>query len=130
MPAWGLAKLDTVAIAQRSTLPEAIRAGVKIAMGTDCGVGYHGTNAREIGLLVEAGMTAMQAIEASTRVAAELMRRSEDLGTLEAGKIADLIAVDHDPLGDPDRIGDPGTVRLVVKDGAIAKDSDARASSR
>ena len=62
-------------------------------------------------------------------MAAELMRRSDDLGTLEAGKIADLIAVDHDPLGDPDRIGDPDTVRLVVKDGAIAKDSDARGSS-
>jgi imidazolonepropionase-like amidohydrolase len=129
MPAWAMAKLDTVAIAQRSSLPEAIRAGVKVAMGTDCGVGYHGTNAREIGLLVEAGMTAMQAIEASTRVAAELMRRSDDLGTVEAGKIADLIAVDHDPLGDPDRIGDPGTVRVVVKDGVVAKDTDGRTSA-
>jgi imidazolonepropionase-like amidohydrolase len=129
MPAWGMAKLDTVAIAQRSSLPEAIKAGVKIAMGTDCGVGYHGTNAREIGLLVEAGMTPMQAIEASTRVAAELMRRSEDLGTIESGRIADLIAVDHDPLGDPDRIGDPDTVRVVVKDGVIAKDTDARGTT-
>ena len=55
----GMAKLDTVATAQQTSLPEAIRAGVKIAMGTDCGVGFHGTNAREIGLLVEAGMTPM-----------------------------------------------------------------------
>ena len=130
MPAWAMAKLDTVAIAQRQSLPEAIRAGVRIAMGTDCGVGYHGTNAREIGLLVEAGMTPMAAIEASTRVAAELMRRADEIGTLEAGKVADLIAVDHDPLGDPARIGDPTSVRLVMKGGAMEKDLDARGPSR
>lgn len=126
MPAWAMAKLDMVAVAQRASLPEAIRAGVRIAMGTDCGVGYHGTNAREIGLLVEAGMTPMQAIEASTRVAAELLRREADVGTLEAGKVADVIGVDHDPLRDPDRIGDPTSVRLVVKDGTPAKDLDER----
>lgn len=130
MPTWAMAKLDTVVVAQRQSLPEAIRAGVKIAMGTDCGVGYHGTNAREIGLLVEAGMTPMAAIEASTRVAAELMRRSDDLGTIEGGKIADVIAIDHDPLADPDRIGDPATVRLVIKDGVVFKDLDGRDSAR
>ena len=129
MPSWAMAKLDTVVQAQRRSLPEAIRAGVKIAMGTDCGVGYHGTNAREIGLLVEAGMTPMAAVEASTRVAAELLRRDHEIGTLEAGKLADLIAVDHDPLANPDRIGDPRTVRLVMKGGVVAKDLDARAAA-
>lgn len=129
MPTWAMAKLDTVVEAQKRSLPEAIRAGVKIAMGTDCGVGFHGTNAREIGLLVEAGMTPMAAIEASTRVAAELLRRSDVIGTIEAGRIGDVIAVDHDPLGDPDRIGDPATVRLVLKDGKVAKDLDGRASA-
>jgi imidazolonepropionase-like amidohydrolase len=126
MPAWAMAKLDTVAVAQRQSLPEAIRAGVKIAMGTDCGVGYHGTNAREIGLLVEAGMSPMAAIEASTRVASELIRMSDEIGTLEAGKRGDLIAVDHDPLADPTRIGDPASVRLVLKDGVVATDLDRR----
>jgi imidazolonepropionase-like amidohydrolase len=128
MPAWALPKLETVATAQRETLPEAIRRGVKIALGTDCGVGYHGTNAREIGLLVDAGMTPMAAIESGTRVASELLRLQEDLGTVEAGKLADLIAVDHDPLADPHRIGDPATVRAVWKAGQVAKDLDGRLS--
>ena len=123
---WAMAKLDGVTIAQRETLPEVIRRGVKVALGTDCGVGYHGTNAREIGLLVGAGMRPMQAIEAGTRVAAELLGLEDDLGTLVAGKLADLIAVDHDPLARPDRIGDPSSVRLVVKGGRVAKDLDGR----
>ncbi len=128
MPAWALPKLETVSRAQRETLPEAIRRGIKVALGTDCGVGYHGTNAREIGLLVEAGMSPMAAIEAGTRVAAELLGLDGDLGTVEPGKLADLIAVDHDPLADPVRIGNPDSVRLVVKDGAVAKDMDGRAA--
>ncbi|MBM4408830.1 MAG: amidohydrolase family protein, partial [Chloroflexi bacterium] len=64
-----------------------------------------------------------------TRVAAELLRRDGQIGTLEAGKLADLIAVDHDPLASPDRIGDPRTVRLVLKDGSVAKDLDRRTSA-
>lgn len=123
---WAMAKLDGVTVAQRETLPEVIRRGVKVALGTDCGVGWHGTNAREIGLLVAAGMRPMQAIEAGTRVAAELLGVDADLGTVAAGKLADLIAVDHDPLAAPDRIGDPSSVRLVVKSGRVAKDLDGR----
>ncbi len=121
-----MAKLDVVTEAQRRTLPLAIERGVKIALGTDCGVGWHGTNAREIGLLVEAGMSPMAAIRAGTAVAAELLGLADQVGTVEAGRIADLIAVDHDPLDDPDRIGNPDAVRLVVKDGAVAKDIDRR----
>ena len=128
MPAWALPKLETVSRAQRETLPEAIRRGIKVALGTDCGVGYHGTNAREIGLLVEAGMSPMAAIEAGTRVAAELLGLDGDLGTVEPGKLADLIAVDHDPLGDPVRIGNPASVRMVIKAGVVAKDMDGRAA--
>ena len=71
-------------------------------------------------------MSQMAAIEAGTRVAAELLRMGDDLGTVEAGKLADLIAVDHDPLADPNRIGNPGTVRVVMKAGAVAKDVDGR----
>jgi imidazolonepropionase-like amidohydrolase len=126
MPPWAMAKLDTVVEAQRRTLPEAIRRGVKVALGTDAGVGWHGTNAREIALLVDSGMTPMQAILAGTSVASELLGLSHDLGTLEAGKLADLIAVDRDPLADPVRIGSPDSVRIVVKAGEVAKDMDAR----
>ena len=129
MPAWALPKLETVALAQRQTLPEAIRRGVKIALGTDCGVGYHGTNAREIGLLVDAGMTPMAAIESGTRVAAELLGMSQELGTVAAGKLADLIAVDHDPIAEPNRIGKPDSVRVVLKGGSVAKDTDRRFTS-
>ena len=121
-----MVKLEVVERAQRETLPEAIRRGVRIALGTDAGVGWHGTNAREIGLLVNAGMPPMAAIEAGTRSAAELLGLGSELGTLEAGKLADLLAVDRDPLADPDRIGDPDSVRLVVKGGQVAKDTDNR----
>jgi imidazolonepropionase-like amidohydrolase len=125
-----MAKLDVVTEAQRRTLPLAIERGVKVALGTDCGVGWHGTNAREIGLLVESGMTPMAAIEAGTRVAAELLGLGGEVGTIEAGKLADLIVVDHDPLADPDRIGNPDSVRAVWKAGVTAKDLDGRVAAR
>ena len=125
---WAMAKLDGVTVAQRETLPEAIRRGVKVAMGTDCGVGHHGTNARELGLLVAAGMSPMAAIESATRVAAQLLGLENEIGTIEAGKAGDLIAVAADPLTDPNAIADPMTVRLVIKGGVVAKDLDGRAS--
>jgi imidazolonepropionase-like amidohydrolase len=74
-------------------------------------------------------MSPMGAIEAGTRVAAELLRIEDEIGTVTAGKLADLIAVDRDPLADPDRIGNPESVRLVVKAGAIAKDLDRRGAA-
>jgi imidazolonepropionase-like amidohydrolase len=81
-------------------LGEAIRAGVKIAVGSDFG-GYPAhLNAREFGSLVEAGMTPMQAIQAGTRVGAELLGWEDRLGTVEPGKLADLVAVAGDPLAD------------------------------
>jgi imidazolonepropionase-like amidohydrolase len=79
---------------------EAIRAGVKVAVGSDFG-GFDATiNAREFACLVEAGMTPMQAIQAGTRVGAELLGWDDRIGTVEPGKLADLVAVDGDPLAD------------------------------
>jgi imidazolonepropionase-like amidohydrolase len=102
----------------QATVARAIKAGVPIAFGTDCAVGPHGTNAREFGLLVKCGMTPMQAIQAATTSAARLLRVEKDLGSVEAGKIADLVAVRGDPLADVTLLED---VRFVMKDGVVYK---------
>ena len=74
--------------------------GVKIAFGTDSGVSPHGVNAQEFKLLVDHGMTPAAALRAATAAAAELLGIDKPIGTLEAGKEADLIAVPGDPLAD------------------------------
>lgn len=89
-------------------------AGVAIAFGTDTGVSAHGENAREFALLVEAGMTPMEAIRSATIVGAEHLGQSDKLGSLEVGKYGDLIAVTGDPLADVTRLED---VDFVMKEG-------------
>jgi len=90
--------------------------GVRIAFGTDSGVSDHGDNAREFELYVEAGMTPMEAIVTATVNAAEHVRMSEEIGTLEAGKYADIVAVDGDPLADISELRD---MDFVMKGGVI-----------
>ncbi len=97
----------------------AVEAGVEIAMGTDSGVRDHGRNGHELGLMAERGMTPMQAILASTRTPARVLGLADRLGTLEAGKLADLVALRGDPLAEIGLFNDPGRVQLVVKGGAI-----------
>jgi imidazolonepropionase-like amidohydrolase len=80
------------------SLARAVREGVKIAFGTDTGVSKHGDNAQEFALMVDAGMSPEAAIRAATVGAADLLGRSDRIGTLAAGKDADIIAVDGDPL--------------------------------
>jgi imidazolonepropionase-like amidohydrolase len=82
------------------SLQVAVPAGVKIAYGTDAGVSKHGRNADEFELLVKFGMTPAEAIKAATVNAAELLGLEKEVGTLEVGKSADIIAVDGDPLSD------------------------------
>jgi imidazolonepropionase-like amidohydrolase len=98
---------------------KAIRAGVKVAVGSDFG-GYEAhLNVREIAALAEAGMTPMQAIQAATRVNAELLGWEERIGTIEAGKLADLVAVAGDPLADLSLLERPVFVMIggrVVRD--------------
>jgi len=125
LPPEMIAKAERIRSLHRAAVSAAIASGVKIAMGTDAAVGPHGKNLRELGEMVRCGMTPMQAIEASTRVPAELLRRS-DLGTLAAGKLADVVAVRGDPLEDIDTLADPGHIRLVVRDGRVAYDFRAR----
>jgi imidazolonepropionase-like amidohydrolase len=123
LPAYAIEKATRVIEAHRRSFRMAVEAGVKVAMGTDTGVGPHGGNARELDLMARyGGMSAMQAIVASTRVAAELLRLDEQTGTLAAGKLADLLVVDGDPLADLGILAQPDRLALVVKAGAAARD--------
>jgi imidazolonepropionase-like amidohydrolase len=92
-------------------------------MGTDMGAPYmvHGKNAIELEQYVKYGATPMQAIEAATRVNAEIMRMDERLGTVEAGKEADLIVVKGDPLNNIRVLQDSGNVQIVFLGGQIVK---------
>src|SRR5688572_4879889 len=98
IPEASVAKAREVVETHRASFAKAVAAGVKVAMGTDSGVTPHGENLRELQLMVESGMTPMQAIEATTRSAAELMGLESELGTLEPGKRADLVVIAGDPL--------------------------------
>jgi imidazolonepropionase-like amidohydrolase len=82
------------------SLRKAVPAGVKIAFGTDAGVSKHGRNADEFELLVKYGMTPVEALKAATINAADLLGLAGEIGTIEAGKSADIIAVQGDPLTD------------------------------
>jgi len=107
--------------AHTQSFRRAVKAGVKIAMGTDAGVGRHGDNSQELVLMVENGMTPMQAIVASTSRAAQLLHLEQNLGTLEAGKLADVIIVEGDVLNNISKIAGPTNVKLVLKGGQAAK---------
>ncbi len=97
---------------------KAYEAGVNIAYGTDSGVSAHGTNAEEAVLMVEAGMTEMDVLVAATVNAADLIDMSDSLGTIERGKLADIIAVDASPLENIEELLD---VDFVMKGGKIYK---------
>ncbi|MEL7232138.1 MAG: amidohydrolase family protein [Pseudomonadota bacterium] len=92
--------------------------GVTIAFGTDTGVSQHGQNAREFEYMIKAGMSPMEAIESATTVAAKHIEMADRIGTLEAGKDADIIAVDGDPLEDIMELMD---VDFVMKGGVVYK---------
>lgn len=115
------AKAVSVIGAHQRSFRMAVKAGVKIAMGTDSGVGRHGANGREIQLMVENGMTPMQAIQASTINAAQLLHLDKELGTLEVGKVADVVVVEGDVLENIGLIADSTNVKLVLKAGQIMK---------
>ena len=98
---------------------KAHKAGVNIAYGTDSGISPHGTNAQEAVLMVEAGMSEMNVIISATVNAADLIDMSDSIGTIEAGKFADIIAVDASPLENIDELLD---VDFVMKGGKVYKD--------
>jgi imidazolonepropionase-like amidohydrolase len=100
----------------QGTFAKAWKAGVKIMFGTDTGVSAHGDNGREFVLMVEAGMPAMEAIKSATMVPAKFLEIDDRLGSVEVGKIADLVAVPGDPLAD---ISAMRRVHFVMKDGIV-----------
>jgi imidazolonepropionase-like amidohydrolase len=102
----------------QGTFAKAYKAGVKIAFGTDAGVYPHGKNWMEFGYMIEAGMPAMETIKAATINAAELLGQKDILGSIESGKLADIIAMDGDPLKDATIFG---KVVFVMKDGVVFK---------
>ena len=105
------------------TLSRSHKAGIRIAFGTDSGVSRHGENANEFALMVEAGMTPMEAIAAATDAAAAHIGCADQLGTIEPGKFADIIAVARDPLKDIRALCE---VSWVMKSGVVYKAAPGR----
>jgi len=104
------------------SIKRALRVGVKIVAGTDAGGHGHPANAGELLCLVQAGMTPMQALRAATGWAAECLGQEAELGTIESGKLADLVVVAGDPLTDIGLLRNVDKIRLVLKGGEIAAD--------
>lgn len=102
----------------QQTFGNAYKAGVKIAFGTDSGVSAHGDNGLEFKLMVDAGMKPIDAIRSATYNSADLLNVLDELGTVEKGKLADLVAVKGDPLKN---ITLMQNVSFVMKDGKVEK---------
>lgn len=112
------AKALAASAASKANFGSAYEGGVKIAFGTDSAVTKHGENADEFAMMVDSGMTEMDAIRSATVNAADLLEMSDTLGTIEPGKMADIIAVDSNPLDDITALEN---VSVVIKDGKRVK---------
>lgn len=122
MPEYGVRKARETVEIHSESIAKAHKAGVKIAMGTDAGVMPHGTNLRELGLMCNVGMSPMQTLVATTKVAAECLGWQDRVGTLTAGKLADVVVSKTDPLADIRSLENVNNIVLVMKDGRIVKD--------
>jgi len=106
----------------KDSMHQALAAGVKVVAGTDAGGFVHGDNAREVELLVEKGMSNMQAIQATTGWAAECVGLEHEIGTISAGKLADLLILDGDPLKDISILRNQDRISLIMKNGEVFVD--------
>jgi imidazolonepropionase-like amidohydrolase len=125
LPEFLVQKAKAVLDIHTASAARAYKAGVTIAMGTDSGVGPHGTNLRELGLLCDIGMSPMEAIVAATRTAARCLGWQDRIGTVEPGKLADLVVAAADPLANIRSLEKSENIVLVMKDGKVLKDTRA-----
>lgn len=125
IPAWAVEKNRVVAPHHRESVKKAHAAGVAIAMGTDAGTpfNYHGNNLTEIPLLVRHGLSPVQALIAATATASSVVGLEDQIGTIEPGKIADLVLVRGNPLDDIDLFNEADAIVCVMKGGKFI-DSD------
>jgi len=128
MPDYAIQKCAVLADSLRANFRKAAKAGVRIAMGTDAGTPFnpHGRNAQELRRMVRLGLTPMQAIEAATSSASSLLGLDQEIGTLEAGKQADLLLVNGNPLDDIALLEEPARIEWVIQGGNIVR-GEARA---
>lgn len=122
IPEYGVDDAIRIADIHKKNMEKAYKAGVTLLMGTDCGVIEHGVNLQELGFLCEIGMTPMEAIMSGTKIAAERLGWQDKIGTLEAGKLADIVISKTDPLSDINSLGNSNNIRMVLKEGKIIKD--------
>ncbi|MFB0948022.1 MAG: amidohydrolase family protein, partial [Spirosomataceae bacterium] len=113
-----VAKIKEVTPMVEASFKRALKGGVNIAFGTDSGVSKHGTNAREFELMVKYGMSEADAIVSATKNAAELLGMENQIGTIEVGKWADIVAVSGNPLKDISLLKN---VEFVMKEGKVFK---------
>ena len=119
LPEESIAKEKAIGQLQRDNFARAVKAGVKVAFGTDAGVYPHGDNAKQFAFMVKYGLTPAHALRSATSDAAELLGRASSVGRVAPGLFADLVAVEGDPLAD---IRAMEAVKFVMKGGAIVKD--------
>jgi len=122
LPEYSIKQAIEIVDIHDESIKKAYKAGVNIVMGTDCGVVPHGLNLEELGYLCDIGMSPQEAIMAGTKNAAKCLEIEDKIGTIEPGKIADIIISKKDPIANIKSLGNPDNVMLVMKEGKIVKD--------
>jgi len=121
IPDWSRDDAIRMENVHENNIRNAYKAGVKIVMGTDSGVVPHGRNLEELGYMYDMGMKPMETIVASTKRASESLGWEDRVGTIEEGKLADLVISKEDPLTNIKSLGNPNNILIVIKDGKMVK---------
>lgn len=122
LPEYSIEQAIEIADIHDKNIRKAYEAGIRIVMGTDCGVVPHGLNLEELSFLCDIGMSPEESIMAGTKYAAECLEMDDKIGTIEKGKFADIIISKKDPIAHIKSLGNPDNIVLVMKEGKIFKD--------